>query len=90
MEQSKLTVLQIQKFELVIYLQCPRDIAKQRFVDRKLPGRLHQDDVTMFNKRFDEHEEKSLAVVQHYDSIGILVNVRLIAVAQLQWLTFTG
>lgn len=81
MERSKLTVQQIQKFDLVIYLQCPKDIAKQRFVDRKLPGRAHQDDVAMFNKRFGEHEEKSLAVVQHYESIGILVKVRLVTMA---------
>ena len=44
----------------------------------------------MFGKRFHEHEEEIPTVVQYYDSIGILVKVRLMAAAELQWLTFVG
>ena len=90
MQRLKLKVLQIQKFELVIYLQCGRDITRQRFLNRKLPGRVHQDDEAMFNKRFKEHEEETPAILQHYDSVGVLVNVRLNGGGQASLLTLKG
>jgi UMP-CMP kinase len=57
-------------------LSCDKEIAKQRFLTRKLPGRL-EDDVEMFEKRYREFELLNREVIAYYQSLGTLVQVRL-------------
>lgn len=58
----------------MISFNCPKEIAKQRFLSRKLPDRLHDDDV-MFEKRFAEFERENGEIVQYYRSQGKLEEV---------------
>lgn len=59
---------------LVIFVQCPKKTAQQRFLNRRLPDR-HNDNEMMFKKRFDEFEEKNPPIVSHYYSAGKLLEV---------------
>lgn len=59
---------------LVISFNCPKETAKQRFLSRKLPDRLHDDDA-MFEKRFAEFEREEGEIVQYYRSQGQLEEV---------------
>lgn len=59
---------------LVISFNCPKETAKQRFLSRKLPDRLHDDDV-MFEKRFAEFEREEGEILQYYRSQGRLEEV---------------
>lgn len=58
----------------MISFNCPKEIAKQRFLSRKLPDRLQDDDV-MFEKRFAEFERENGEIVQYYRSQGTLEEV---------------
>lgn len=58
----------------MISFNCPKETAKQRFLSRKLPDRLHDDDV-MFEKRFAEFEREEGEIVQYYRSQGKLEEV---------------
>lgn len=59
----------------MISFNCPKEIAKERFLSRKLPDRLHDDDV-MFEKRFAEFERENGEIVQYYRSQGKLEEVK--------------
>lgn len=67
-------VSQILAPALVISLQCPKDAARQRYLNRRLPGRLH-DDKEMFEKRFEEFEVENANIIYYYRSKGILEEV---------------
>jgi adenylate kinase family enzyme len=59
---------------LVISIRCPKEIAKQRYLNRRLPDRLG-DDAEMFEKRFDEFDVNNPAIVDHYRAAGTLEEV---------------
>lgn len=58
----------------MISFNCPKETAKQRFLSRKLPDRLHDDDM-MFERRFAEFEREEGEIVQYYRSQGKLEEV---------------
>ena len=61
---------------LVLFFQCPRDLAKERVVNRK-QGR-QGDNTKVFDKRYKEYLELNPAVLDYYGSTrgkGILVEV---------------
>lgn len=64
------------KPDLVLFVSCDKEIAKERFQTRKLPGRL-DDDVELFEKRNAEFEMLNEEVVAYYQTKGILVQVSL-------------
>ena len=66
--------LQIGSPVLVIFIQCPRETARQRFLSRRLPDRV-DDDATLFEKRFDEFDKMNPTIVNHYRAGGILEEV---------------
>jgi adenylate kinase family enzyme len=68
-------IYQIRSPDLAISLHCPEDIARQRYLSRKLPGRL-LDDQTLFEKRFQEFERENPRIVQHFHAAGNLIEVR--------------
>ncbi|PGH05105.1 hypothetical protein AJ80_08404 [Polytolypa hystricis UAMH7299] len=55
---------------LSIVLHCPKDVAKERFLSRNLPGRV-DDDAETFEKRFNEFAEKQPKILDHYRTLGI-------------------
>jgi adenylate kinase family enzyme len=59
-----------------LFLSCDKEIAKQRFLTRKLPGRL-DDDVDMFERRYREFELLNKEIMAYYQTLGRLVQVRL-------------
>jgi adenylate kinase family enzyme len=59
-----------------LFLSCDKEIAKQRFQTRRLPGRLDED-VQMFEKRYGEYELLNRKVIEYYQAMGTLVEVRL-------------
>lgn len=50
---------------MVILFKCPKETAKQRYLTRKLPGRLDDDEV-MFEKRFTEFERKNPSIMDFF------------------------
>ena len=65
----------LQYFETVVFCDCPKSIAKERYLSRKLPGRL-EDDEALFNTRYQEYEELNPEVVEHFKRKGTLLEVR--------------
>ncbi|KAL9118829.1 MAG: hypothetical protein Q9187_004620 [Circinaria calcarea] len=59
---------------LVILFQCPKDIAQQRYLSRRLPDRL-LDNEEMFKKRFEEFDKENSNIVDYYRSAGTLEEV---------------
>lgn len=58
----------------MVSFNCPKETAKQRFLSRKLPDRLHDDDA-IFEKRFAKFEREEGVIVQYYRSQGKLEEV---------------
>ncbi|MCJ1232039.1 hypothetical protein MMC12_008720 [Toensbergia leucococca] len=65
----------VRNVAVVIQLNCPREIAKRRFLDRKLPGRLHQDDEAMFTKRVSEFEQENDEIAHFYRQKNMLFEI---------------
>lgn len=55
---------------------CPRNTLKERYLSRKLPGRL-EDDKALFDKRYSEYERLNPEVVEYFRSERMLLKVRL-------------
>jgi adenylate kinase family enzyme len=53
---------------------CPKEIAKQRYLTRNLEGR-EADDEAMFEKRYKEYVEENEEIVREYRERGLLVEV---------------
>lgn len=64
-------MLQVGTPTLVIFFQCPQEKARQRYLSRKLPGRL-LDDEKMFAKRFEEFERENPDILHFYQVAGTL------------------
>lgn len=63
--------LQIGTPALVIFFQCPQETARQRYLSRKLPDRL-LDDEKMFVKRFEQFDRENPDILHYYQSAGTL------------------
>lgn len=59
--------------DLVLFLDCPGEIAQRRYLSRGLPGR--DVDVRIFERRFEEFERLNGEVVEEFEKRGILIRV---------------
>lgn len=64
-----------------MFCDCPEKITKERYLTRKLPGRL-EDDEALFDKRYKEYEELNPEVVECFWRQGKLLEVRVIGVTE--------
>ena len=65
----------MQHVDIVVFCDCPEKIAKERYLTRKLPGRL-EDDEALFDKRYTEYKELNSEVVEYLRREGKLLEVR--------------
>jgi len=59
---------------LVLFFNCPKEIAKQRYLTRSLEGR-EADDEAMFEKRYKEYVQENEEIAREYRERGLLVEV---------------
>lgn len=59
--------------DLVLFFDCPGEIAQKRYLSRGLPGR--DVDVRIFERRFEEFERLNGEVVEEFEKRGILIRV---------------
>ncbi|KAH5488612.1 hypothetical protein HBI52_232980 [Parastagonospora nodorum] len=59
---------------MVLFFNCPEQVAMNRFLTRKLAGR-EKDDGEMFTKRFQEFDKLNPDIVEHYRKRGLLLEV---------------
>ena len=52
----------------MLYLECPKEIAKQRFLARDLPDRPRQNEGT-FEKRYEQFEDLNPLIVEAYEEL---------------------
>ena len=57
----------------VLYFECPRDIAKDRYMSRSLAGR--DDDPMNFDKRYEEFSRMNGRVIGEYERRKVLYKV---------------
>ena len=69
-----LTFSQVRNIDTVIHLECPKEVAKYRFLGRNVAGR-EADDGARFEIRFSRHEEENPAILSHYRALGKLIEV---------------
>lgn len=60
----------------MLYFDCPGSEAKRRYLTRKLEGR--DENGAVFEKRFQEFQQKNGQIVEHYAKQGKLIKVRWI------------
>ncbi|KAK2745550.1 cytidine monophosphate (UMP-CMP) kinase 1, cytosolic [Myotisia sp. PD_48] len=61
-----------QDFDLAVFCDCPKAMVKMRYINRKLPGRL-EDDEALFNARYREYEELNPAVIDYFRNEDMLI-----------------
>lgn len=59
--------------DLVLFFDCPGEIAQRRYLSRGIPGR--DVDVRIFERRFEEFERLNGDVVEEFEKRGILIRV---------------
>ncbi|PWY65673.1 P-loop containing nucleoside triphosphate hydrolase protein, partial [Aspergillus sclerotioniger CBS 115572] len=59
--------------DLVLFFNCPREVAKERFRTRNIPGRV--DDGETFDQRYSHYVAENERVLGHYGRRGLLVEV---------------
>ena len=59
---------------LVLFFNCREEVAKNRFLTRKLPGR-EADDAVVFQKRYDEFTAENSKVIKMYQERNLLIEV---------------
>lgn len=59
--------------DLVLFFDCPGEIAQRRYLSRGLPGR--DVDVRIFERRLEEFERLNGEVVEEFEKRGILIRV---------------
>ncbi|MCJ1390121.1 cytidine monophosphate (UMP-CMP) kinase 1, cytosolic [Xylographa bjoerkii] len=57
-----------------IHVQCPRDLAFDRYMNRKIPGRL-EDDEKLFNRRYHHYLRHNDEILVYYRADNTLVEV---------------
>ena len=60
-----------------MFCDCPRNILEERYLNRKLPGRV-EDDKVLFDKRYAEYERLNPEVVEYFRRERMLLKVRLL------------
>lgn len=60
----------------ILSLECPRDIARQRYLKRRDPSRPGED-IDLFELRTNLYDEESALVEQVYDRRGFLIKVSM-------------
>jgi adenylate kinase family enzyme len=71
----------LQHFDIVVFCDCPEKIVKERYLTRKLPGRL-EDDEALFDRRYKEYKELNPEVVEYFRREGKLLEVRVFGVTE--------
>lgn len=61
-------------FDIVVSCDCPRNTLEERYLNRKLPGRL-EDDKALFDERYREHERLGPEVVEYFRCERMLLKV---------------
>lgn len=72
-DENKEEDLEILQPDLVLFFDCPGEIAQRRYLSRGLPGR--DVDVKIFERRFEEFERLNGEVVEEFEKRGILIRV---------------
>ncbi|MCJ1399100.1 hypothetical protein MMC11_002302 [Xylographa trunciseda] len=62
------------KSTLVIHVQCSRDVALSRYLSRKIPGRLDEDE-KLFHRRYHHYLQYNDEILAHYRATDALVEV---------------
>ncbi|OBT71263.1 hypothetical protein VF21_09929 [Pseudogymnoascus sp. 05NY08] len=65
---------QFAKPELVLFFNCPKEVARQRYLTRNLEGR-ETDDEAMFEKRYQEYVKENGAIISQYAGRGLLLEI---------------
>ncbi|KAK6450956.1 UMP-CMP kinase [Trichoderma asperellum] len=73
LDQAKEFETRFQLPVLVLFFDCPKDLAEKRVINRK-QGR-EGDNVETFRKRHDEFLELNPPLVRHYEQMGKLITV---------------
>jgi len=69
---------------LVLFFNCPKEIAKQRYLTRRLKGR-EADDEAMFEKRYAEYVRENEDILREYQGRGLLVEVDTGTATEESW-----
>jgi adenylate kinase family enzyme len=69
-----LIVIQTGKPDLVLFFECPKQLAKVRVLTRNLGNRI--DDEDMFETRYTEYCTNNPKIVEYYRKMKILLQVR--------------
>lgn len=72
-DENKEEGLEFLQPDLVLFFDCPGEIAQRRYLSRGLPGR--DVDVRVFERRFGEFERLNGEVVEEFEKRGILIRV---------------
>ena len=64
-----------------MFCDCPEKIAKERYLTRRLPGRL-EDDEALFDRRYKEYQELNPEVLEYFRREGKLFEVRVFGVTE--------
>ncbi|KUJ14254.1 uncharacterized protein LY89DRAFT_589561, partial [Mollisia scopiformis] len=59
---------------LVLFFNCNESVARDRYLTRKLEGRL-TDNNEMFQRRYNEFTLLNRAVLEYYSGLGVLVTI---------------
>ena len=70
-----------------MFCDCPEKTVKERYLARKLPGRL-EDDEALFDRRYKEYKELNPEVVEYFRREGKLLEVRVFGVTEESHLDF--
>ncbi|TEY35477.1 hypothetical protein BOTCAL_0590g00060 [Botryotinia calthae] len=71
---------QIGKPDLVLFFDCQKSVAQERYLTRKLQGRL-DDNEEIFQQRYKEFELLNPDIFDYYKSLGIMLKVYLDALS---------
>lgn len=72
-DENKEEGLEFLQPDLVLFFDCPGEIAQRRYLSRGIPGR--DVDVRIFERRFEEFERLNGEVVEEFEKRGILIRV---------------
>ncbi len=61
----------------VLFLDCPKDIQRQRVLKRSVTSARTDDNAAAFEKRFDTYLKDSLPIIQMYEKMGLVKKVRM-------------
>jgi adenylate kinase family enzyme len=62
---------------LVLFFNCREEVARNRFLTRKLPGR-EADDAVIFQRRYNEFTAENSKILKMYQERNVLIEVRFI------------